>query len=56
MNQEQMYRRAEKRSANINKMFLEFVKDGLTAKELEYLIKRNPSVWKRFENWIDKLP
>lgn len=54
--QEQMYYDAERRSAELNLQFLEFVKDGLTREELARNIERRPSLWGRFESWLDKLP
>ncbi len=52
----QMYEMARKYIADTNAQFLEMVKDGLTADELGRLIKRKPSLWGRFSNWMDKLP
>jgi hypothetical protein len=37
-------------------MFLTFVEDGLTREELEKNIRRRPHLWRRWENWLDKLP
>jgi len=54
--QKQMYYRAVEKSAEVNELFLEMVKLGLTKQELVKNINRRPSLWKRFENWIDKLP
>jgi hypothetical protein len=54
--QEQHYEEARKKIAETNKLFLELVKDGMTRKELAANIKKRPSLWGRFENWLDKLP
>ena len=42
--------------AETNETFLELVKTGLTKQDLIRNIERRPSLWKRFESWIDKLP
>ena len=54
--QARMYYAAERRSAEINNTFLEFVQEGLTSCELSRLIERRPEVWGRFQNWVEKLP
>ena len=36
--------------------FLDIVKGGLARDELTALIKKRPSLWNRFSNWLDKLP
>lgn len=54
--QVQMYYAAERSAAEVNRQFLEFVKDGLTREELQTNINRRPALWGRFSNWLDKLP
>jgi len=54
--QEQMYRKAERAIFDANSQFMDMVKDGMTADELGRLIRRRPTTWARFSNWLDKLP
>ncbi len=54
--QEQRYYQAERRSARLNLAFLELVRDGLTREELQRNIARRPTLWGRFEGFLDKLP
>lgn len=54
--QEQLYWEAQRKIADSNETFLFLVKEGMTANELKQNIQRNPRLWKRFENWVDKLP
>jgi hypothetical protein len=54
--QTQMYYRAKDRQAQVVSLFLEMVEDGMTRENLEHCIKRRPTLWKQFENWLDKLP
>lgn len=51
----QLYWSAHHKNAEINNLFLELVKDGLTKDELKKLIEKRPSLWKRFEGWLEKL-
>jgi len=51
----QHYEAARKQSAECNLLFLEFVRDGLTGKELTRLIEHRPELWDRYSHWIDKL-
>jgi hypothetical protein len=37
-------------------LFLDFVKEGMTRKELEANIARRPELWKRYAEWLTKLP
>lgn len=53
--QKQMYYDAVKKSAELDKLFLDFVNDGMTRAELQTNIDRRPEVWGRFSNWLDKL-
>lgn len=52
----QLYWSEHQKNAEINNFFLELVKDGLTKDELKKLIEKRPSLWKRFEGWLEKLP
>jgi len=54
--QAQMFYDAGRQIAETNILFLELVQDGLTRRELARNIERRPSLWGRFENWLDKLP
>lgn len=52
----QYWHEAERRAAEANLLFLQFVKDGMTREQLARLISRRPSLWGRFSVWLDKLP
>lgn len=55
--QYQMWKEAEARSAEANKLFLELVKNGdITNEELARLIEKHPGRWGRFQGWLGKLP
>jgi len=54
--QEQFFWEEHRKIANLNQVFMEMVKDGMTAKELEALIEKRPHVYSRFSHWIAKLP
>jgi len=54
--QEQMFYAADKRNAELNLQFLEFVKEGLTRQELQKCIDRRPGLWGRWSNWLNVLP
>lgn len=47
---------SHRKVADANKTFMDLVLSGLTKEELECLIERRPSVWRRFSRWLDKLP
>lgn len=51
-----LYRRAERNVAAVNEEFLWLVANGLTQEDLRRNIERRPSLWQRFEGWLDKLP
>ena len=51
-----MYYDAVKKAGEVNELFLELVKEGMTRAELEKLIARRPSLWGRFENFLGVLP
>ena len=54
--QKQMYSKSHTQSADLNKIFLSIVEQGLTKAELQHNIDKNPNLWNRFRNWLDKLP
>ena len=54
--QKQMFEDAQKMSAEVDLLFLDMVADGLTKEELQKNIDRRPGLWKRYENWLPKLP
>ena len=54
--QKQMYYRGQRVLADLNECFLSVVEQGLTKKELQHNIDKNPNLWSRFSNWLDKLP
>jgi hypothetical protein len=54
--QVQMFYKAERDSAIVNSDFLFLVKHGMTRHDLLTNIKRRPSLWQRFENWLEVLP
>jgi len=54
--QRQMYYDAARKDAEANRLFLDLVKEGLTARELRALIKLRPYLWGKWAVWLDKLP
>jgi hypothetical protein len=54
--QREILNHVERQSFEVNELFLEFVRDGLTREELARNIERRPALWRRFEGWLDKLP
>ena len=56
MTQDVMFDHAQRRSFEVNRLFLEFVQDGMTREELARNIERRPALWGRFSSWLDKLP
>lgn len=54
--QKQMYYEALRKAAECDKLFQEFVMDGLTREELEACIAKRPEVWSRYERWLPLLP
>jgi hypothetical protein len=53
--QEQMFYESQKKSSEKHKLFLELVKDGMTKKELEANIAKNPAVWECYSRWLEVL-
>jgi len=51
-----MFYDAQRKSSDLNKLFLEMVHDGMTADELKRLIKKRPETYSRFAHWVKKLP
>lgn len=47
---------AQRQVADVNSNFMWLVKNGLTREDLARNIERRPSLWKRFEGFLDKLP
>ena len=54
--QHQILYQEQRKIAEVNELFLQFVKDGMTREELARNIERRPELWGRFSNWLDKLP
>lgn len=53
----QMYYGEFKKIAEVNELFMEFVRNGeMTRETLEKLIKRRPSLWGRFAGFLNTLP
>lgn len=50
------YWEAHRKASDLNAAFLDMVSDGMTRKELQVLVELRPSVYGRFENWLEKLP
>lgn len=42
--------------AEKDRLFLQFVSDGLTREQLAKLIENRPSLWNRYKAWLPKLP
>lgn len=55
-NQAQMFYRASRHNAELDLLFSELVKSGLTREELLKNIERHPALWERWQGWVDKLP
>jgi len=54
MTQLQMFYAEQRKIAEGNRQFLEFVKDGTMDKvTLRRLIAKRPALWGRFANWLD---
>ena len=56
MNQIQMYYAAVRRGGELNELFLELVRDGMTRDELQKLIDKRPERYGRFSGWLERLP
>ena len=54
--QMQMFYEEDRKIGDLNELFMELVREGLTRRELEINIARRPSLWGRFSNWLEKLP
>lgn len=51
-----MFYDAARKSSELDQLFLELVRDGLTKRELNENIQRRPSLWGRYKGWLNKLP
>lgn len=54
--QAQLFYAASRRAVEADLLFLDFVEDGLTRRELQRDIDRRPQLWGRYASWLDKLP
>lgn len=54
--QAQMFYAADRTASVVNQDFLWLVQNGLTKEDLQANIKRRPSLWSRFEGFVDSLP
>ncbi len=52
----QMFYEESRKIADANTLFMEFVKEGLTKKQLQKLIDHRPGLWKKYSHWLEKLP
>lgn len=56
LRQTQMFERSHAHVTEVYKTFLHIVSTGLTREELALLIAMRPSLWARFEPWLNRLP
>lgn len=54
--QVQMFYQEHRNISTANDDFMWLVKNGLTREDLARCIERRPSLWQRFEGFLDKLP
>lgn len=54
--QVQMFYQEHRNISTVNDDFMWLVKNGLTREDLARCIERRPSLWQRFEGFLDKLP
>ena len=54
--QMQMFYAEQRKIGEANEAFMWMVENGMTREELAACIAKRPSLWKRLENWLDKLP
>lgn len=54
--QYQLAYQAQQYTAKQDELFLQMVRDGMTKTQLRQNIAQRPSLWARFEHWLDKLP
>lgn len=54
--QAQLLYDAEKRSGDVNDLFMQFVREGMTREELQKNIDRRPEVWGRYSAFLVTLP
>lgn len=51
-----MFYNSAENVARADETFLQLVQSGMTRGDLERCIKMRPALWKRYENWLEKLP
>jgi EAL domain-containing protein (putative c-di-GMP-specific phosphodiesterase class I) len=54
--QRTMFYREQRNIADVNANFMDLVREGMTREELARNIERRPSLWKRFEGFLNVLP
>lgn len=54
--QRQLYERARAKAAEMDMLFLDMVRQGMTRRELEINIQKRPVLWSRYAGWLPKLP
>jgi hypothetical protein len=54
--QMQIFYQEQRKIGEVNEAFAEIAKLGLTRNELAKLIKKRPTLWSRFSNWLKVLP
>jgi len=56
MDQHALFYQAQRNIASGNETFMDLVREGMTREELAINIERRPSLWRRFEGFLDVLP
>jgi hypothetical protein len=56
MDQQTTFYREQRKIADVNANFMDLVREGMTREELARNIERRPSLWKRFEGFLNVLP
>lgn len=56
MSQVQLYNNAQYMQARENETFLDLVRSGMTKSDLSRCIAMRPSLWQKYEHWLEKLP
>lgn len=51
-----MFYNAQCTLARENQTFLVLVQSGMTKSDLKRNIEKRPSLWKKYEHWMEKLP
>ena len=52
----QRFHQAGRKIADLNDIFMDMVKEGMTRSELKKLIEKRPQIYGRFSHWLSKLP